>query len=279
MPHIYGVDIGLSPVTSLGAKLEYDLDRGAGYSGSWKLLNGNNGICNLAYETAFDPSVGFRIKFRVSARYVMKYTGQTAQFVIGETIRNTLSAASATGTAVIEADETITTSTTGSIACSSVTGSWATGDTIYSSTLVATISATAANTTATLNGSTIAGTTLTVGTLAAGTIVPGMLVTGTGVTSGTYIVANISGSGSGSTWVVNFPQGVTSTVITGTYAAVTCDSTANLHSSMGFRVETAIGGLSTGTTYFVHAIVNATTFTVTTASYGNTAASLSTASG
>jgi hypothetical protein len=127
--------------------------------------------------------------------------------------------------------------------------------------------------------STISGTTLTVGTLGSGTIVPGMLLTGTGVTSGTYIVSNIAGSGTGSTWTVNFPQGVISTTITGTYAPITVDSTANLFPSMGFRVITAIGGLALATNYYVLAVVNATTFTATTAQYGTTAVSLSTAAG
>ena len=279
MPHVYGVDIGLSPVTSLGALIEYDLDRGTGYSNSWKRINGFNGISNLSTESAFNPATGFKIKFRVSAKYVMKYTGQTAQFVVGETLRNNVLAAASTAGAVVVEDETVSTTTTGSLVCSNITGAWTTGDTIFSSTLATSISATTANTSASLTSSTISGTVLTVGTLASGTIVPGMLLTGTGVTSGTYIVSNISGSGSGSTWTVNFPQGVTSTTITGAYAPITVASTANLHPSMGFRVDTAIGGLVTATTYYVLAVVNATTFTATTTQYGTIMPTLSTASG
>jgi hypothetical protein len=79
----------------------------------------------------------------------------------------------------------------------------------------------ALSSTATMASSTIGGTggtTLTVGTVSAGTIYVGMFLTGTGVTSGTYITANISGStGAGSTWSVNIKHtGFASTTITGT---------------------------------------------------------------
>lgn len=67
----------------------------------------------------------------------------------------------------------------------------------------------------TSTSSTISGTTLTIGTLASGTIATGMLLTGTGITANTYIVTNISGSGSGSTWTVNQSQTVSSTAIDG----------------------------------------------------------------
>ena len=62
----------------------------------------------------------------------------------------------------------------------------------------------------------IVGYTLTVGTLTSGTIYPGMLLTGGNVLPNTYIVANISGSGAGSTWVVSVSQNLASTGLTGT---------------------------------------------------------------
>jgi len=64
-------------------------------------------------------------------------------------------------------------------------------------------------------GSSISGTTLTIGTVTSGTIVIGQEITGTGVTDKTKITANISGSGSGSTWTVSASQTVSSTTITG----------------------------------------------------------------
>lgn len=65
-------------------------------------------------------------------------------------------------------------------------------------------------------GSDISGTTLTIGTLTTGAIVVGQYVYGTGVAAGTKIVANLSGTGSGSTWTVNNSQTVASTAIYGT---------------------------------------------------------------
>lgn len=69
----------------------------------------------------------------------------------------------------------------------------------------------------TATGSTISGTTLTVGTVTTGTRLPqvGQYLSGTGVTAGTRILASISGTGTGSTWVVSVSQTVTSTTITG----------------------------------------------------------------
>jgi len=73
-------------------------------------------------------------------------------------------------------------------------------------------SATPAVTTASI----IVGTTLTVGTLSSGVIYPGMLLSGGSVLPNTYIVANISGSGAGSTWTVSVSQNLSSTALTGT---------------------------------------------------------------
>jgi hypothetical protein len=56
---------------------------------------------------------------------------------------------------------------------------------------------------------------LTVGTLASGTIYVGMVVTGTGVDPGTYIISNVSGTGTGSIWNTNTTTAVASTTITG----------------------------------------------------------------
>jgi hypothetical protein len=69
-------------------------------------------------------------------------------------------------------------------------------------------------------GSSISGTTLTIGTVTSGTIIIGQEITGTGVTTKTKITANISGSGSGSTWTVSDSQSVSSTTISG-YGAYT----------------------------------------------------------
>lgn len=64
-------------------------------------------------------------------------------------------------------------------------------------------------------GSSISGTTLTIGTLTSGTIAVGQYVSGTGVSAGTKITANLSGTGSGSTWTVSVSQSVGATAIDG----------------------------------------------------------------
>jgi len=80
---------------------------------------------------------------------------------------------------------------------------------------VATLTAVSA-TPAVMANSSILGTTLTVGTVSSGTVAVGHLVTGTGVVSNTYITANISGTGTGSTWTVSASQAVSTTTLTGT---------------------------------------------------------------
>jgi len=57
--------------------------------------------------------------------------------------------------------------------------------------------------TATTYNSTISGTTFTVGILQSGSITIGMMLFGPGILPSTYIVANLAGIGSGSTWTVN----------------------------------------------------------------------------
>lgn len=113
--------------------------------------------------------------------------------------------------------------------------------------------------TAVMSGSTISGTTLTVGTLTSGIIYEWMQLTGTNVADDTYIVANISGSGSGSTWTVSKSQSVASTTITGTKGdkrlTWTQNSTAwnstehiNLASGKEFKIGgvTVLSGTSLG---------------------------------
>lgn len=56
---------------------------------------------------------------------------------------------------------------------------------------------------------------LTVGSVTSGAVSVGLYLTGTGVPAGTYITANISGTGAGSTWQTNTTTVVSSTTITG----------------------------------------------------------------
>ena len=94
----------------------------------------------------------------------------------------------------------------------------------------------------TSTGSSISGTTLTIGTLATGTIAVGQSLVGTGVVNTTTITANISGSGSGSTWTVSISQTVASTAINGA-GNITADPIS--HGNVAFTL--ANGGNVTNT--------------------------------
>ena len=67
----------------------------------------------------------------------------------------------------------------------------------------------------TSTASTISGTTLTVLGTVTGTPAVGQYLTGTGITAGTKITGNISGTGLGSTWTVNISQTAGPTSISG----------------------------------------------------------------
>ena len=86
----------------------------------------------------------------------------------------------------------------------------------YSSTFITT-----GGTPAVTASSSISGTTLTVGAVTSGVVAIGQQLSGTLVTAGTYIIGNISGSGAGSTWLVNISQTVASTAITCTQSVWT----------------------------------------------------------
>jgi hypothetical protein len=85
---------------------------------------------------------------------------------------------------------------------------------IISRTAGSVFTGTIANT-GTMTNSTIVGTTLTVGTLASGTVSVGMLLSGGSIAPNTYITGNLSGSGSGSTWIVSVSQNLSSTMLNG----------------------------------------------------------------
>jgi len=78
----------------------------------------------------------------------------------------------------------------------------------------------------TATGSSISGTTLTIGTVTSGTVAVGQLLTGANITSfGVYIVRNLTGSGSGSTWTVSQTVTAASGTITGAAGFVGSDGT------------------------------------------------------
>jgi hypothetical protein len=86
-----------------------------------------------------------------------------------------------------------------------------------------------------------ASTTMTVTAVSAGPIYPGMVITGTGVTAGTYIVSQSTGTdGSTGNYVVSAAQTVGSTTITGT-----CKSKIVVHEAGTYNVQFSIQFVNT----------------------------------
>ena len=146
MPVIYGTDLGAeATMTNIGCLIEYDLDKGSGYSNSWQRLTGNPDL--LANETGIDATAGFKIKFRLTARQGIKYAAQgtsdASQFYVGQTIWN--ASANPTATAVIAEQEDL--GATGTLILTSITGIWGVGNTIYTSAGVTTSATVAATNT------------------------------------------------------------------------------------------------------------------------------------
>lgn len=52
---------GFTTTVFANSTVEYDLDKGAGFSGTWKAVSG----ANMSAETGIDPATGFRLKVRV----------------------------------------------------------------------------------------------------------------------------------------------------------------------------------------------------------------------
>lgn len=109
---------------------------------------------------------------------------------------------------------------------------------------------------ATMTSAYIVGNTLFVTTMGAGSIAVGMVLTGSTILAGTYITANNSGSGSGSTWNISLTQTVGSfavpVTITGTNNLITLTSTNGMvvNEQIVFT-GTSFGGLVSGTTYYI----------------------------
>lgn len=110
-----------------------------------------------------------------------------------------------------------------------------------------------------VNTASIATTTMTVTVASSGTVTPGMLLTGTGVTAGTRVVAQLTGTTGGvGTYSVSISQTVSSTTITGAYdLTVAIDgsnatfATVNLSSATSFSSAAALltTALSASVTY------------------------------
>jgi hypothetical protein len=122
----------------------------------------------------------------------------------------------------------------------------------------------------TLGATTGTYTTLNVTTLSSGTIAIGQTV-GSPATAGTYIVANISGTGNGSVWAVSIGQTVGSlNAFTLTGNIITLSSTTGLTVGESFIPATTVGGLTGTSTYYITEVISATNQIAVATSYGAT---------
>lgn len=128
---------------------------------------------------------------------------------------------------------------------------------------------------ATVTGS-IAATVLTVSAVTTGTLVVGAILSGTGITAGTQIVKQLTGTpGGAGTYTVSASQTVASTTVTATYGTMTVTamsagaiSLGQTVSGSGVAVSTVVTALGTGTggngTYFVNKTQTIASSTLTT---------------
>lgn len=111
----------------------------------------------------------------------------------------------------------------------------------------------------------IIGTTLTVGVETSGTVQAGMVLSGSGVTANTWIVENLSGSGSGSTWRVSASQYAAPATINGNIDVITVSDTTGFYRDMPITFTgTTFGGITAGTTYYVKEVADTDSITIST---------------
>ena len=200
----------------------------------------------------------------------------------------TSNAFTSTGSSISGTTLTIGTLSTGTIA----TGMLLTGTGITANTFISTnISGSGSGSTWTVNQSQtvastaitgrtgIVGTTLTVGVQTSGTVQEGMILSGSGVTANTWIVQNLSGSGSGSTWRVSATQFAAPTTINGNIDVVTVSDTTGFYRDMPITFTgTTFGGITAGTTYYIEEVADSNSITLS-ATPGGSMLTLTNASG
>jgi hypothetical protein len=101
--------------------------------------------------------------------------------------------------------------------------------------------ATIVRTTATTTGSYIFENTLVVGTLASGTLAVGQIISGTGVVAGTYITANLGGTGSASTWSISNNHAPVNTTVFVSGGA-SAQAVVVLQDTTGIAIGQLVGG-------------------------------------
>jgi hypothetical protein len=91
----------------------------------------------------------------------------------------------------------------------------------------------------------------------------GMVLSGSGVTANTWIVENLSGAGTGSTWRVSATQYAAPTTINGDIDVVTVSDTTGFYRDMPITFTgTTFGGITAGTTYYVKEVADGNSITL-----------------
>ena len=129
---------------------------------------------------------------------------------------------------------------------------------------------------------TVTGTPSTTQVTFLSTATGSLTTTGTIISAPCYIVSNVSGSGSGSTWQTSLSSmiAVGSTTITGTNNLITVTSTTGITAGQPIVFTGAtFGNLVSGTTYFVTEVVPVTNQIAIGASYGSANFAVTTATG
>lgn len=187
----------------------------------------------------------------------------------------TANAFTSTGSSINGTTLTIGTLSTGTVAANMLlTGSGITANTyitgyISGSDWTVNQSQTVASTA--INGATgIIGTTLTVGVQTSGTVQEGMVLSGSGVTANTWIVENLSGAGTGSTWRVSASQFAAPASISGNIDVITVSDTTGFYRDMPivFTGET-FGGITAGATYYVKEVCDENSITLSSSPGGS----------
>ena len=187
------------PLVAFGQATSDDYNPEAGPS----LFFGGIGILEQRDVAAYNPGQNF-------GALISGWLGTTGvlttSFVPSALAANNIAASSApvSGTAVALVSSTAAGITIGATVVSRTTGLTVTGLLLIDSL------------TASSASSTIAGNVFTTGGSVTGTFTTGSVLTGTGVTAGTVIIAPITGIAGGvGTYLINIPQTVTSTTISG----------------------------------------------------------------
>jgi hypothetical protein len=266
--------INISSLTSIGSGATIT---GAGIPGQ-VVVTATNTTQNIAVATSstINSSGVFTVGTQSSGTVAvgMQLTGPSVVQAQTNSISNMSGSGSvATVTLVVPTPTLLATAQTGSfLTLSSTTGIAVNQQIIFTAVQQSTTASATTAAAFTLTGSSISGNTLSVGTVASGTVAVGYQLTGTGVLAGTYITANQSGAGNGSTWFVSRTHDVatlTSNGISGALNAITVGATTGFVVGEPVTFGTALGNLLTGTTYYISQVISSTTFSVVS-TYGGT---------